>query len=162
MESEHAKPTAGSEATTREEKMAADARDVHEAQIATRAEHIDHTLAMKPLKPAHAVRVKLLFADGGVARAETENEAYKGDVPPEDVSEVKPALLLAEYATPGEVMHAAESFRDAGYTVFDTHTPFPVTGWTAPMGLPGLEARLDRPRHGPDGRVLRLADDVCG
>jgi hypothetical protein len=133
---EHAKPTAGSEASTREEKLAADARDVHEAQIATRAEHIDHTLAQKPLKPAHSVRVKLLYADGGVAHAETENETYQGDVPPEEANEVKPALLLAEYATPGEVMHAAESFRDAGYTVFDTHTPFPVHGMDRAMGLP--------------------------
>jgi hypothetical protein len=124
---EHAKPTAGSQASTLAEKMAADARDVHEAQIATRAEHIDHTLASKPLTPAHSVRVKLLYADGTSTLAE--------DAPTSD-TEIKPALLLAEYATPGEVMHAAESFRDAGYTVFDTHTPFPVHGMDRAMGLP--------------------------
>ena len=124
---EHGKPTAGSEARTPEEKIAADAQEVRAAQIATREEHIDHTLAKKPLKPAHSVRVKLLYADGTLAEPE--------DAPAEDV-EVKPALLLAEYATPGEVMHAAESFRDAGYTVFDTHTPFPVHGMDKAMGLP--------------------------
>jgi hypothetical protein len=134
-ETGHGQPTAGSEATTRAEKMAADARDVHEAQIQTRQEHIDHTLAKKPLKPAHAVRVKLLYADGSSAHAESETRAYEGASPDAD-TEVKPALLLAEYATPGEVMHAAESFRDAGYTVFDTHTPFPVHGMDRAMGLP--------------------------
>jgi hypothetical protein len=46
-----------------------------------------------------------------------------------------PALILAEFDTPGQVMHAAEKFRDAGYTVFDTHTPFPVHGMDAAMGL---------------------------
>ncbi len=135
-ETGYGQPTAGSEASTRAEKMAADARDVHEAQIQTRQEHIDHTLAKKPLKPAHAVRVKLLYADGTSAQAESETQAYKGDRPTDTDTEIKPALLLAEYATPGEVMHAAESFRDAGYTVFDTHTPFPVHGMDRAMGLP--------------------------
>lgn len=46
-----------------------------------------------------------------------------------------PALLLAEYETPGACMHAAEALRDAGYKDFDTHTPFPVHGMDAAMGL---------------------------
>jgi len=46
-----------------------------------------------------------------------------------------PALLLAEYDTPGACMHAAEALRDAGYKDFDTHTPFPVHGMDAAMGL---------------------------
>lgn len=50
--------------------------------------------------------------------------------------EKRPALLLAEYATPGKCMHAAEKLRDAGYKNFDTHTPFPVHGMDAAMGLP--------------------------
>lgn len=48
----------------------------------------------------------------------------------------KPALYLAEYKTPGDVMHAAEKIRDAGYTRWDTHTPFPVHGMDRAMGLP--------------------------
>lgn len=44
-------------------------------------------------------------------------------------------LLLAEYDTASGVMHAAEKFRDAGYTLFDTHTPFPVHGMDKAMGL---------------------------
>ncbi len=46
------------------------------------------------------------------------------------------ALLLAEYDSPGACMHAAESLRDAGYTKFDAHTPFPVHGMDKAMGLP--------------------------
>jgi hypothetical protein len=46
-----------------------------------------------------------------------------------------PALLLAEFNTPGEVLHAAEKLRDAGYTEFDTHSPFPIHGMDAAMGL---------------------------
>ena len=46
------------------------------------------------------------------------------------------ALLLAEYDTPADCMHAAETLRDAGYTSFDAHTPFPVHGMDAAMGLP--------------------------
>jgi len=50
-------------------------------------------------------------------------------------NEEAPALLLAEFETPGECLHAAEKLRDAGYTVFDTHTPFPVHGMDAAMGM---------------------------
>ncbi len=46
-----------------------------------------------------------------------------------------PALLLAEFDTPADCVHAAEALRDAGYTKFDAHTPFPVHGMDAAMGL---------------------------
>lgn len=46
-----------------------------------------------------------------------------------------PALFLAEFDTPGECLHAAEKLRDAGYTRFDTHSPFPIHGMDAAMGL---------------------------
>jgi hypothetical protein len=49
--------------------------------------------------------------------------------------EEAPALLLAEFDTPGQCLHAAEALRDAGYKDFDTHTPFPVHGMDAAMGL---------------------------
>jgi len=47
----------------------------------------------------------------------------------------RPALILAEFATPAACMHAAEALRDAGYSRFDTHTPFPVHGMDRAMGL---------------------------
>jgi hypothetical protein len=46
-----------------------------------------------------------------------------------------PALLLAEYDTAAEVVHAAEALRDAGYTHFDSHSPFPIHGMDAAMGM---------------------------
>ncbi len=42
---------------------------------------------------------------------------------------------LAEYATPATLYHACEQVRDAGYTRWDAHTPFPVHGLDRAMGL---------------------------
>ena len=44
--------------------------------------------------------------------------------------------LLADYDTPGELYHACEKVRDAGYENWDAHTPFPVHGLEKAMGLP--------------------------
>jgi len=58
--------------------------------------------------------------------------------------EHKPALkagpppvhgLLAEYDSPSEILHAAEKIRKAGFTKWDTYTPFPVHGIDAAMGI---------------------------
>ena len=43
--------------------------------------------------------------------------------------------LLAEYNTPGELLHAAEKVRDAGFTKWDCMTPFPVHGLDNAMGM---------------------------
>lgn len=56
--------------------------------------------------------------------------------PKRKLTQKRAALMLAEYNTPGECMHAAEALRDAGYTKFDAHTPFPVHGMDRAMGLP--------------------------
>ena len=48
---------------------------------------------------------------------------------------VRIAGVLAEYEGPAEVMHAAEKVRDAGYSKWDVHTPFPVHGMDKAMGL---------------------------
>jgi hypothetical protein len=44
-------------------------------------------------------------------------------------------LILAQFDTAADIMHAAEKVRDAGYTRWDTHTPFPVHGMDKAMGL---------------------------
>jgi hypothetical protein len=54
----------------------------------------------------------------------------------------KPDLLLAEFDSPADCLHAAEKLRDAGYTHFDTHTPFPIHGMDAAMGLPDSKLGL--------------------
>jgi hypothetical protein len=43
--------------------------------------------------------------------------------------------VLAEFTTPGALTHAAEAVRDAGYTQWDCHTPFPVHGLDRAMGM---------------------------
>ena len=43
--------------------------------------------------------------------------------------------LLAEFASPQDLVRAAERIRDAGYTKWDAHTPFPVHGLDAAMGV---------------------------
>ena len=44
---------------------------------------------------------------------------------------------LARFDTPGDLLHACEHVRDAGYTRWDAHTPFPVHGLDRAMGLRG-------------------------
>lgn len=43
--------------------------------------------------------------------------------------------LLAEFSNPGELVHAAQQVRKAGYKHFDTHSPFPIHGMDKAMGL---------------------------
>lgn len=43
--------------------------------------------------------------------------------------------VLAEYNSPGEILAASKVIRDAGYTKWDTYTPFPVHGIDAAMGI---------------------------
>ncbi len=51
-------------------------------------------------------------------------------------AETRPSLYLAEYDTPNGVARAAEKVRDAGYTNWDCHTPYPLHGLDDAMGLP--------------------------
>lgn len=43
--------------------------------------------------------------------------------------------LLAEFDSPAALLRAAERVRDAGFTSWDTHSPFPVHGLERAMGL---------------------------
>lgn len=43
--------------------------------------------------------------------------------------------VLAEFATPEELIHAVERARAEGYRRMDAYTPFPVEGLTQAMGL---------------------------
>jgi len=56
----------------------------------------------------------------------------------EPMTETGPAPLhgiLAEYATPGEILAASRKIRDAGFSRWDTYTPFPVHGIDKAMGI---------------------------
>jgi hypothetical protein len=43
--------------------------------------------------------------------------------------------ILAEFATPAALYRACEGVRDAGYTRWDAHAPYPVHGLERAMGL---------------------------
>jgi hypothetical protein len=43
---------------------------------------------------------------------------------------------VARFETTGQLMHAAEKVRDAGFKNWDVYTPFPVHGMDDAMGLP--------------------------
>jgi len=43
--------------------------------------------------------------------------------------------LLAEYDTPSQILHAAKAIRKAGFTKWDTYTPFAVHGIDDAMGI---------------------------
>jgi hypothetical protein len=48
---------------------------------------------------------------------------------------LRPAVFLAEFDQPEAVLHAAEKVRDAGYKKWDVHTPYPIHGMDAAMGM---------------------------
>ena len=43
--------------------------------------------------------------------------------------------LLAQFSSPHDLVRAAERVREAGYTKWDAHTPFPVHGLDSAMGI---------------------------
>ena len=47
----------------------------------------------------------------------------------------KKTIMLASFAGTGELVHAAETMRDAGYTKFDCHSPFHIHGMDEAMAL---------------------------
>ena len=122
-------PISQAQAAAIERKVESAASQVQVAQRKTHEEHIDHVLTRgHPMKPAHTVRVLLAY---GSKRIEAE------DAPREKTSggDMKPRQLLAEYETTADVIHAAETLRDAGYKSFESHSPFPIHGMDEAMGL---------------------------
>lgn len=50
-------------------------------------------------------------------------------------NDLKTVGAIAEFANPGELLRVAEKVRHAGYDKFDCHSPFPIHGLDAAMGL---------------------------
>jgi len=48
---------------------------------------------------------------------------------------MSPFGVLAEFKTPADLYRACERVRDAGYTRWDAHSPFPVHGLEGAMGM---------------------------
>lgn len=51
------------------------------------------------------------------------------------MSNSEPYGLLAEFESTSELYHACEKVRDAGFSRWDAHTPFPVHGLNKAMGI---------------------------
>ena len=56
-------------------------------------------------------------------------------MPPAPAKKNKTFAIMAEFATPADIYHAAEKVRDAGYKWWDCCTPFPVHGLDKAMGV---------------------------
>lgn len=64
---------------------------------------------------------------------EVDERRHSVDVPEVDTPRL--IALMAEFRDVDSVMNAARRVRDAGYTVWDVHTPFPIHGIDKAMGL---------------------------
>jgi hypothetical protein len=47
----------------------------------------------------------------------------------------KPYGIIAEYANPADLIHAAEKVRDSGFSKWDVFSPYPIHGMDQAMGL---------------------------
>jgi hypothetical protein len=64
--------------------------------------------------------------------------------------------MLVEFADPTHLEHACEKVRDAGFQRWDAHTPFPVHGMDAAMGIKGTRLPLFVLVGGITGMVVAL------
>ena len=53
------------------------------------------------------------------------------------IRNANPRGIVAEFASPYELLEAVKAVRKAGFSKIDTHTPFPIHGMDKAMGLPG-------------------------
>ena len=88
------------------------------------------------------VRFVPMVATAEVKTVLPEADPHYTSAAPPAVPAVLPPLpsaprygLLAEFTTPAGLYHACESVRDAGFSRWDAHTPFPVHGLDRAMGL---------------------------
>ncbi len=65
----------------------------------------------------------------------TQVETRSQDVAVPEIDEPRLVGLIAEYKDVDSVVHAARTLRDAGYTCFDVHSPFPIHGIDRHMGV---------------------------
>jgi len=49
--------------------------------------------------------------------------------------ELKTKVMLARFESPEALLKGARAFRDAGYSKFDCHSPYPIHGMNSAMGV---------------------------
>lgn len=64
-----------------------------------------------------------------------QTHAVSGAAEGADLAPGKVFGFVAEYDTPHDLLEAVKAVRAAGYSLMDTHTPFPIHGMDAAMGL---------------------------
>ena len=89
-----------------------------------------------------------------------ESDESDDDDDDDDDFDTRPALYLAEFDTPGELMHAAEKVRDAGYQKWDCHTPYAIHGMDDAMGLAPTKIGIISFIAGMTGIVSALPADA--
>ena len=138
--------TEGAAESEREAAVVADAKQ-EPGEVMTSTPHGKEDIEPKgkPTPPADSDDEAPLKTYGKIDEHDREGGAHRGparaasehaDKPGKKPAPRRAAMYLAEYDSPGACMHAASKLRDAGYTRFDTHTPFPVHGMDRAMGLP--------------------------
>src|SRR5690554_3431020 len=65
----------------------------------------------------------------------TEVETRSHEVAVSEADAPRPVALIAEYKDVDTTIHAARTLRDAGYTCFDVHSPFPIHGIDRHIGV---------------------------
>jgi hypothetical protein len=65
--------------------------------------------------------------------------------------------MIAEFRDVDAVMHASEKIRDAGYLIWDVHSPFPIHGISKAMGLHPTILPWIALVHGVIGALLGVA-----
>lgn len=116
--------------------------DAEEAEEAAEEAGDESTAVAAEMTAAAAEKTRAeALETAAEAAAELEGTDDSDDDAPHDEDEAlepetRPALFLAEYETPDDLAHAAETIRDAGYEKWDCHTPYPVHGLDQAMGLP--------------------------
>jgi mono/diheme cytochrome c family protein len=70
------------------------------------------------------------------AAATTETDAMSDEKTMKEEAGAPLYGILAEYDTPTDLVRACKKVRDAGYTRWDTYTPFPIHGIEKAMGIP--------------------------
>jgi len=82
-----------------------------------------------------ATEVKMVLPQASPHHPEHGAPTEAVELPAPPAADVTRYGLLAEFASPSALYRACEQVRDAGYRLWDAHSPFPVHGLDRAMGL---------------------------
>jgi hypothetical protein len=91
--------------------------------------------AKKKVRKKKTAATKLAETTQESMSSQTAVETQESAAVAEPAPEAEIHAVMGVFDTPAEAMHAAEQVRDGGFRRWDVHTPFPVHGLDAAMGL---------------------------